>query len=199
MDIGCGCGQTAVALAEVLDDGNYVGMDIEKISLEACRSNKYSASKKFQFDFLDVHNGEYNPSGKFPASSFKFPYSDNSFDAIVLISVFTHMLPDDISNYVKEICRMLKMGGHCLFSTFLVDDGRTFKGLSFPFQKDQYYYSYEAIPEIAVGYELHYFKEEFAKRNMALSTEPLLGPWRGRPEIQNGSNYPQDILIFSKL
>lgn len=196
LEIGCGCGQAALALAQILDEGLYIGMDIERKSLDACRENKLLTNKKFQFDFLDVRNDEYNPAGKFSASTFAFPYPDSCFDVIFMISVITHMLPDDICNYVKEIRRMLKPDGHCLFSTFLVDYGRVFRGLSFPYQKDQYYYSNESVPEIAVGYKTDYFRREFAKRNMALAVEPLLGPWRGRSDIQCGSKYPQDVLVF---
>ena len=45
------------------------------------------------------------------ASEYTFPYEDGEFDVVVLTSVFTHMLPDDVAHYLDEIARVLKPGG----------------------------------------------------------------------------------------
>ena len=108
LEIGCGCGRTAIALAADLDDARYTGVDIEKVSLNACRENRYLAQKTFNFDHLDVQNDVYNPNGGASARYYNFPFSDAQFDIIFLTSVFTHMLSDDVANYIKEISRMLK-------------------------------------------------------------------------------------------
>ena len=54
-------------------------------------------------------------------AAFRFPFSDNRFDLAVACSVFTHMLPDEIENYVAEVFRILKTGGRCFMSVFLFD------------------------------------------------------------------------------
>ena len=59
------------------------------------------------------------------ATQFTFPYKAKSFDVIFLFSVFTHMLPDEIEHYLKEISRMLKPGGICLTTLFLYEDSES--------------------------------------------------------------------------
>ncbi|MBT5992702.1 MAG: class I SAM-dependent methyltransferase, partial [Bacteroidetes bacterium] len=132
LEIGCGCGRTCYALSKILDDANFIGMDIEKTSLEACQNNPIFIGKDFRFDYQDIQNDEYNPDGTYEADSYKFPYDSNEFDVIFLVSVFTHMLTDDVKNYISEISRMLKPGGVCMITTFLMDHGRNTNGISFP-------------------------------------------------------------------
>jgi SAM-dependent methyltransferase len=54
-------------------------------------------------------------------ATYRFPFSDYSFDLVVACSVFTHMLPDEIDNYVAEVFRVLKLDGRCFMSVFLFD------------------------------------------------------------------------------
>ncbi len=198
LEIGCGCGRTAFALVDELDAGTYTGMDIERISLESCMKNKYLKDKGFKFDYLDIFNAEYNPQSTNKADEYKFIYEDSSFDNIFLISVFTHMMETDVKNYIKEISRMLNNGGTCMLSTFLMDQGRETNGFSFPFNEGATYYYNQSIPEVAVGYYLDFFKNEFEKNQMKLVDEPLLGLWRHIDTIESQTGFSQDILIFKK-
>lgn len=198
LEIGCGCGRTCFALSEILDDGNFVGMDIEKTSLDACQANPVFTRKKFRFDYLDVHNDEYNPEGKFAASSYKFPYDDHSFDVIYLVSVFTHMLTDDVQNYIAEISRILKPGGVCMITTFLMDKGRETPGISFPYQTQEHCYYDQALPEVAVGYYLDFYAKAFASHGLAQAHDTLWGGWRNSPDVVSTSGFPQDIIFFAK-
>jgi cyclopropane fatty-acyl-phospholipid synthase-like methyltransferase len=52
-------------------------------------------------------------------ADYRFPYEDDTFDAAVLISVFTHMLPRDVDRYLGEIARVLKRNGR-IFATYFV-------------------------------------------------------------------------------
>src|SRR5687768_4297688 len=47
MEIGCGCGRTAFALAEYLENGNYFGWDIDKVSVQSCLNNHVFKQKMF--------------------------------------------------------------------------------------------------------------------------------------------------------
>ncbi|MCI5157348.1 MAG: methyltransferase domain-containing protein, partial [Candidatus Electrothrix sp. AUS1_2] len=47
LEIGCGCGRTAFALSEILEDGNFTGVDIEKKTLHSCRRNSLFIKKNF--------------------------------------------------------------------------------------------------------------------------------------------------------
>lgn len=198
LEIGCGCGRTAFALSGKLDDGGYVGMDIEKISLESCKDRPIFIRKSFDFVYLDIKNDEYNPDGKNYANTYTFPYNDDSFDVIFLVSVFTHMLTADVTNYIKEISRMLKPGGVCMTTTFLMDKGRETNGLSFPFKCDEHYYYDQSLPEVAVGYYLDFYLKEFSSSSMRQLQEPLWGGWRKSSNVVAPSGFAQDILFFCR-
>lgn len=49
----------------------------------------------------------YNPRGKLVAENFSFPFEDCTFDIIFVKSVFTHILPKEVDNYLKQITRLL--------------------------------------------------------------------------------------------
>ena len=53
-------------------------------------------------------------------AAFRFPFSDDRFDLAVACSIFTHMLPDEIENYVAEVFRVLKTEWTLLHVGFLV-------------------------------------------------------------------------------
>ncbi len=40
---------------------------------------------------------------------------------VLLTSVFTHMLPQDMDNYLSEVARVLKPDGRCLITYFLLN------------------------------------------------------------------------------
>jgi SAM-dependent methyltransferase len=198
LEIGCGCGRTAFALSAILDDGGFDGLDIEKKSIASCQQNKLFCRKKFRFHFLDVQNNEYNPTGSSRADSYKFPYADNEFDVIFLVSVFTHMLTNDVENYIAEISRMLKPGGVCMLTTFLMDKGRQSKGMSFPYKEMDHYFFDRVLPEVAVGYSAKFFITHFSSQGLVQIHDVLWGSWRNSSQVLSTSGFSQDILFFQK-
>ena len=90
-----------------------------------------SNDERFHFQKVDIYNKLYNPSGKINANEFVFPYPDNSFDFVFATSVFTHMLPADLLQYVKETYRVLKPSKKALFTFFVMDEIN--QNLVFPF------------------------------------------------------------------
>src|SRR5262245_7889006 len=103
LDIGCGCGQMALHLKNYLDEnGSYVGVDIHRPSINWCRQNIERRHKNFQFAHIDVRNLAYNPNAAQHAEAYVFPFEEHSFDLILLKSVFTHMRPPEVSNYLSE-------------------------------------------------------------------------------------------------
>jgi hypothetical protein len=70
---------------------------------EWCQGNISSKYPNFRFQLADVYNTEYNPGGTHRASEYESPYEDESFDFVILTSAFTHMLPEEVSNYLSEI------------------------------------------------------------------------------------------------
>ena len=121
LDIGCGSGRMARHFLDHIEPpGRYVGMDIQKSFIEWCNEHLGGANGAFEFHHQDIYNGSYNLEGETKASEYRFPFEDGSFDAIILYSVFTHLLPDDAANYMREISRLLKPGGRCYSTWYLL-------------------------------------------------------------------------------
>lgn len=119
---GCGIGRMAVPLTGYLSaEGSYEGFDIVPEGVRWCQENITPKYPNFRFQIADVHNDRYHPEGSQKASEYRFPYADGSFDFVFLTSVFTHMLPQDMENYLSEISRILRSGGRCLITFFLLN------------------------------------------------------------------------------
>ena len=137
LDIGSGIGNLAVGL---LDDlrGGYDGIEIHPEAVAWCQRAITTRHPTFRFHHADIANEAYNPRGRMLASSYRFPFPDHQFDFIFLGSVFTHVLPDGVEQYVREISRVLRPGGTCVASYFLLNDesrsgveaGRSFMSFS---------------------------------------------------------------------
>ena len=108
------------------------------------------------------------------------------------------MLTDDVRNYISEIGRMLKPGGTCMITTFLMDHGTDGPNVSFPNRSQEHFYRNTSMPEIAVGYLLDFYKNEFAKRGLTSLEKPLWGSWRNNPDVPSESEFGQDIVFFVK-
>jgi SAM-dependent methyltransferase len=122
LDVGCGCGRVAAPLTRYLDKSSkYEGFDIVPSVIRWCIDNISSRYPNFHFRLADVFNNRYNPHGQCEASKYRFPYPNESFDFAVATSVFTHMLPPDMENYLSEIARTLRSGGRYLVTLFLLN------------------------------------------------------------------------------
>jgi len=121
LDVGCGIGRMAIPLTKFLNErGSYEGLDIVSEGIAWCQRQITPRFPRFHFMLADIYNGVYNPAGRNNASDYIFPYPDASFDFVFLLSVFTHMLPTDMENYLRQIVRVLKLGGRCFVTYFLI-------------------------------------------------------------------------------
>jgi SAM-dependent methyltransferase len=123
VEIGCGCGRVATALASHLSDkGRYDGFDVAAPLIDWCREELEPLLPQFHFRLADeVFAGGHNPAGHKDAAAFAFPYADDSFDLAILCSVLTHMLPEAIDNYLRQTARVLAPGGSAFVSVLLFD------------------------------------------------------------------------------
>jgi len=201
LDIGCGCGLMALFLKDYLDEsGRYSGVDIHQPSIRWCRQNIGERHPNFHFAHIDVHNLAYNPKGTQPAEDFGFPFAPDAFDVILLKSVFTHMRPLEVKNYVDEVSRLLKSGGRSLMTFFLLNDeqarlaaeGR--QAMQFNFGEGVWRYVYEHSPESAVAYEESYIRRLLQDSGLTLKEPIYYGGWTGR---RDGLSF-QDMLILKK-
>lgn len=200
LDIGCGIGRLAVPLTGYLnDEGSYEGFDIVRSAIQWCKKKISSAHPRFQFRHIHLRNDLYNLQTRNKASHFAFPYESGQFDVVFLFSVFTHMLPEDVENYLGEIARVLKPGGRCL-STFFVMNEETkqrmdaFEGLKFVHDKGDYLLMDPKVKEANVAYREKPLLQSI--HNQGLKLESIhYGYWSGRKK-EDCVDF-QDVLIFS--
>jgi SAM-dependent methyltransferase len=121
LDAGCGIGRMALPLTGWLT-GEYRGFDIVRSGVDWCQANVANRHPNFSFSWVDVHNEKYNPGGREHAESFRLPYDAGSFEFAFLTSVFTHMTPPGILNYLSELRRVLRPGGTLLATYFLLEE-----------------------------------------------------------------------------
>ncbi len=171
LDVGCGSGRIARHFVDLVQPpGRYVGMDVVKPFVGWCEENISPANRAFSFYHQDIYNGLYNPEGRHRASEYRFPFEDESFDLIFLASVFTHLLPEDALNYLKEIRRLLKPDGRC-FSTWVL----------LGHDMEMSYMGAKTL-EGKVGYGFRHCLEMLERCELTLAEEPVIKRWRGNKE-----------------
>lgn len=202
LDVGCGIGRMAVPLTDYLSsDGEYWGFDIVRKGIDWCQSKISPNFENFHFQHSDVYNKHYNPSGAVKACDYRFPFEDESFDFVFLTSVFTHMLPGDLQNYLSEISRVLKPGGKCFITFFMLNEeseefvrlGRS--SLDFTCEIQGCMTTNAKDPEVAIAYcedaVLGFFEEE----NLKIIRPIRYGSWCGRDAFLTY----QDVIVATKI
>ena len=203
LDIGCGCGRVTLPLVGYLrPPGGYVGFDIHRPMIDWCQQHIASANENVSFVFADIRNKLYNPTGQYTASEYVFPFADASFDVIHLRSVFTHMLPEETRNYLKEISRLLTPHGRCLTTVFLLreaDGAQARRGdgagsAAWPFGNENFRYIDAQRPEVACAYAEAYLRTLLTESGLRLQRPPWYGASSGGRNYLSG----QDILLLER-
>jgi SAM-dependent methyltransferase len=202
LDIGCGVGRIAIPLTRHLTAGSYDGFDVSAEMVAWCRQAITPRFPAFRFTRIDVANSHYNPAGDLAADVVSFPYPDDEFDFALAVSLFTHLLPSSLLNYVHEAARVLAPGG-TLFATFFLLDSETAAALErgtcaieLPHRlRDQaagveFRAMYASSPETAIGLERQFVYEALERAGLTVSAV-YPGTWAGRA---GGRSY-QDILV----
>jgi SAM-dependent methyltransferase len=123
VDIGCGPGRLPIGILDRIGGvEDYLGIDVDRTSVEWCE--KYIAAKHpaFRFHHLDIQNSRYNPDGARIDEGLRFPVQDDGADIVYLYSVFSHMVERDVRIYLKEIRRVLAPDGVVFFTSFVEED-----------------------------------------------------------------------------
>ncbi len=198
LDVGCGIGRNAVPLIGHVR--SYDGFDIMPDAVRWCQENITPRHPNFRFSLADVRNERYNPTGARKASEYRFPYGDDSFDLVFLISVFTHMLPRDMENYLSEIARVLKPGGRCAVSYMLLNDEarrNIEKGagaLDFKHEIEEGCFAQlPELPEAAVAYEEERVRALYDALSLRIREPIRYGTWSSAPAMM------QDIIVAFKV
>lgn len=201
LDVGCGIGRMAIPLTSYLSArGSYDGFDIVGEGIDWCRENITARYPNFRFRVADVFNRAYRPHGSHPAAEYTFPFGSGQFDFVFLTSVFTHMLPGDMEHYFHEIARVLKHGGRCLITFFLLnaeslallEAGKS--SLSVKYEAGPYRVVDLALPEAAVAYPEEFVRDLYAWHGLEIRPPVRYGQWCGRAAFL----HYQDIVVAVK-
>lgn len=202
LDIGCGIGRAAVPLTQYLSkEGKYEGFDVVKKGIVWCKKHISKDFPNFNFQYIPLNNDLYHFTEK-KAENFIFPYEDNSFDTVFLFSVFTHMQPLEVQNYLNEIQRVLKPKGKCLSTFFLYDDqienkiAKNNGTYIFPYKRENYRLMNEKVPSANIAFKETYLEEMAQVSHLKLENK-IYGGWANR--INNDLFGFQDIVVFSNV
>jgi SAM-dependent methyltransferase len=121
---------------------------------------------------------------------------------VFLSSVFTHLLPREIENYLREISRVLAPGGRCVITFFLLN-GESRKRIDEEKNSISFPYAHTSgncrladarSPETAVAYEEDFVRELHEHFGLSVA-EISYGFWCGREELYGCL---QDVVISLK-
>ncbi len=200
LDVGCGVGRLAYSLAYYLSpQGGYEGFDIAEKLIKWAESEISSRFPNFNFQVVNIYNQMYNPEGKIQSLDFVFPHPDKSFELVFLTSVFTHLRAKEVRHYLDEIARVLKPGGRCLCTCFLLNPeseaaiakGRGAHKIAHPLE--ECYTSNLQMPEAAIGY-----KESLLLGWMRERSLSVVGKYYGQWCARNKFTSYQDFLVLQK-
>lgn len=204
LDIGCGTGLIAVPILNVIGPtGKLYGLDLIEESINWCKRNIQPTWPNSEFKHVAVFNASYNPTAKTSAKEYRFPYPNTAFDVVLLKSVFTHMRPAEVDNYLAEISRMMRPGGFALITFFLLDtetrrliaEGRSSFDFSHEFENCMVVNP--AIPEDAIAFEYAELMHVFEQCGLTLK-RTLWGSWRGGGPAVGQVATSQDVLILKR-
>jgi SAM-dependent methyltransferase len=201
LDIGCATGRIADRFANFLTEGSsFDGLDVRRGAIEKCRKRFGADHPSFRFQVADVFNTHYNPDGTAAGDEYRFPYEDGRFDFVYGLSLFTHMLPAQVSNYLRETARVLKPGGRCFFTYLLLNDharaaisGGRVGADRLQHDRGDHLVRSEEVPEEQVAIDEEVVRTAYAEVGLSIA-EVRYGHWTGHP----GAISRQDIVVADK-
>jgi SAM-dependent methyltransferase len=119
LDIGCGQGRLAIGASRILGAVDYLGLDVDRWSVDWCRRHLSAAHPSLRFEHIDVFNERYNRGGAPLDGAYRLPVPDGGADIAYLYSVFSHLTEADLRLYLAELRRILAPGGRVFFTTFV--------------------------------------------------------------------------------
>ena len=200
LEVGCGVGRISQMVAHYLSpSARFEGFDIVDTFIDWCQKSITAHAPNFRFRKVDLYNKFYNPGGTLQSSDFRFPYEDESFDVLYLTSVFTHMMAPDVRHYIDEFQRVLRPGGRCVSTCFmlnaeteaLINEGKSTQPLRHHFGET--YATDPDVPEAVTGFKESQLLQWYKERGFVLQGK-YHGAWSGRTPFTSA----QDILVHRK-
>ncbi len=200
LDIGCGIGRMAVPLTQYLDPeaGSYEGFDPVAEGIGWCAQAITPVYPRFRFQHLDIRHALYNPDGHLAGIEVALAHREESFDFAAMVSVATHLPPDEVGAYAREIARLLAPGGRLFMTAFVIGRGAVEASgrdprLGFRRAGDgPAWYADPAAPLGAVGFDEGFLEATLAAAGL-IPVATSLGHWRGR-----AADHYQDVIVATK-
>lgn len=178
LDIGCGCGRYAQYLRDygLFDgkfQGSYIGIDIDEEAINWCNR---SFDSRFKFclstEKYRLPSDNYTP--------YSLPVDNSSIDLVFSMSLYTHLLEEEMINCTRETHRVLKMGGYVNATFFSLDHPPPSYGgrHTFRHQIGNAYVELESHPEAAIAYREQFISrifEEAGFKNITFAWEKEKG------------------------
>lgn len=99
LDWGIGCGRVAIPMKRgMLQDATVLGVDVDQINVDWCKTNARD---------IEVHRSDFYPPLEIDAGSIDMVYG---------ISVMTHLTEGAQMSWLKELSRIVKIGGICVLT-----------------------------------------------------------------------------------
>jgi SAM-dependent methyltransferase len=203
LEIGCGIGRMALPLTQFLafGTGSYDGVDVVKEGIAWCGETITPAYGNFRFQHLDYRNPVYNPAGALAAEEAALPFADHRFDFIILTSVLTHLDRAATQAYAAEIGRLLRPGGRCFLSLFVMNrrarDSIKAGTSRIAFDAEAAGPEYQGDPRhlgAAVAFDEDFLMELFAGHGLVAARPASYGHWSG-----GGGSHYQDLCVLAKV
>lgn len=193
-DFGCGCGRLArQLLMQKVVPKKYTGIDLHKGMINWCATHLSPCNKNFKFVHYNAHYQAFNPTGS--TKLLPFPIGHNQYSLALAISVFTHLVEDEVDFYLTEVADVLEDRGVFLASWFIFD--KVYFPMMQEFQNSLYINLND--PCNAVIYDKSWLLDIYSKRG--LSIEIIKAPiTRGfqwyivarKINRKHQTNFPQD-------
>lgn len=199
LDIGCGVGRVAYVLSYYLSPaGRYEGLEPVNRWVRWNKTVVGTRFRNFRFKPFAIHNPVYNSKGKLQPACARFPYSDGSFDLAIASSVFQHNQAATVQHYLGEIARVLRPGGRCFITCFLLDTKPTLgqpskSPLAFVHPLNDGWTTTPDLPETGIAFLDRDFRRWAAKHRLVVYSK-CHGAWHKR----GPSNFYQDMMILKK-
>lgn len=205
LDIGCGCGRTAAALASYLQpSAQYVGVDIIPGLVDFCQLEIASLHGNFAFYTVRQQNPQYSafidPNDTTPCLP-SMESLANDFDLVVAFSVFTHLDSSETASMLNTIWRRLSDDGTAVLSFFILNP---FSRASIALGRSSVFQTVRDImgkividtfngPNSAVGFNESTLLDIILESQFQRPLSIHFGHWSGAP----GLHY-QDLVVLRK-
>jgi SAM-dependent methyltransferase len=185
VELGCGCGRLARPLRgphwSPWFEGTYVGVDIDSEMIEYCRGN--FPADKFKF-ILSPHRSMTYSSDHLQGAQ-KTPSTfviadEQSKDYVYSLSLYSHLLEEEVNEYLKESYRILRTGGIMYLTFFCIEHVELGGRWTFQHQRNNAYIESVKYPEAAVAYDEAFMIGLARKYGFS---EVMVFPGKGQSEL----------------